>query len=752
MADRRRYGSADDLYPTTTGRARLLSEAEAEEDPTPVTVESRRPVRVDDGCFADRGGREQRAPTNTAGEEVALRCLTPVDWVQAEEAYWRAHPPGQLLAVAVHEPHGHAVLRPGPTEPSLRVPRPRRSPTPPPSTPASPPPLWRRRGSAANPRKASARKATTPSISTLRSRRGAAARGGGGGRSTLVGRLPLRYRVRRLWPPSSRPSIRRLAIGWRRSCPRARPHLAPTPGSRASSRAQRRGTVVAAATFVSSRLAPVADAAAAADPASSAIGMVGEGVALRLTHSGDEARACAADDHVRRPRRAGGVRAVAALRPGARRAQRDDRRPQRRPDASRTRCRPRGADGGDAASQLRWWEHADAHAVRRRRRRPRLRRRRRRRWRRSPAPGRADAVDAWRVARQRIVVGDGGDAVVRSCLHRAARPLPVRARRRVGGRPRRRRRPGLHAAVCRRRRHVSDAVGAPVTSDDADAVAGAGLLYDPEVPPTLLAVRRYRHRRAPLAGGDVLLHGANLRRTGPRLPRRRRRGSSEPFTRACSLRDTAAAAATGDAATAQRRRRPGERHAERIGGARADARARCERGCGRGGGARGGRTVWEQTDNLRRARGGARLERRVDTLVYFDPSAAPVISTYEPILAPPGGGTLTLPGSNFAPTGELRCEFGAVTVNASFVHERGHVRRAAGARQRGAGCRAWPASTMAPKSSGPWNSALQFTYQDADGRRRLVVVAQSGPHAAEEITIAGSNFAPTVSPAACSVN
>ena len=57
-------------------------------------------------------------------------------------------------------------------------------------------------------------------------------------------------------------------------------------------------------------------------------------------------------------------------------------------------------------------------------------------------------------------------------------------------------------------------------------------------------------------------------------------------------------------------------------------------------------------------------------LVYFDPSAAPVISTYEPILAPlSGGGTLTLRGSNFAPTGELRCVFGAVTVNASFVHE-----------------------------------------------------------------------------------
>ena len=114
--------------PTTTGRARLLSEAEAEEDPTPVTVESLAApfASTTDVSLIEVGGSNY-APTNTAGEEVALRCLfTPVDWVQAEEAYWFAlgiHPancPGTPWRCT--EPHGHAVLRPGPTEPSLRVP------------------------------------------------------------------------------------------------------------------------------------------------------------------------------------------------------------------------------------------------------------------------------------------------------------------------------------------------------------------------------------------------------------------------------------------------------------------------------------------------------------------------------------------------------------------------------------------------------------------------------------------------------
>ena len=114
--------------PATTGRARLLSEAEAEEDPTPVTVESLAApfASTTDVSLIEVGGSNY-APTNTAGEEVALRCLfTPVDWLQAEEAYWFAlgiHPancPGTPWRCT--EPPGHAVLRPGPTEPSLRVP------------------------------------------------------------------------------------------------------------------------------------------------------------------------------------------------------------------------------------------------------------------------------------------------------------------------------------------------------------------------------------------------------------------------------------------------------------------------------------------------------------------------------------------------------------------------------------------------------------------------------------------------------
>ena len=68
----------------------------------------------------------------------------------------------------------------------------------------------------------------------------------------------------------------------------------------------------------------------------------------------------------------------------------------------------------------------------------------------------------------------------------------------------------------------SDAVGAPVTSDvTPDAVAGAGfVLYDPEVPPTLLAVRTTSRDTATAAlsasaGGDVLeLHGANFAPNG----------------------------------------------------------------------------------------------------------------------------------------------------------------------------------------------------------------------------------------------
>ena len=287
--------------PTTTGRARLLSEAEAEEDPTPVTVESLAApfASTTDVSLIEVGGSNY-APTNTAGEEVALRCLfTPVDWVQAEEAYWFAlgiHPancPGTPWRCT--EPHGHAVLRPGPTEPSLRVPL---APAPLADAPALHPGVVTTATFVApsrvrcespggfSPEGDDTVDLDPPFLGEARLRVAAAAGGplwSDDSRFVTVFDASMAAELTSVDPTfgDRLAPIVLLARGR---------NLAPTPGLACLFTSGRgAGTVVAAATFVSSRLvkcaAPVADAAAAADPTSSAIGMVGEGVALRLTHS-----------------------------------------------------------------------------------------------------------------------------------------------------------------------------------------------------------------------------------------------------------------------------------------------------------------------------------------------------------------------------------------------------------------------------------------------------------------------------------
>ena len=402
--------------PTTTGRARLLSEAEAEEDPTPVTVESLAApfASTTDVSLIEVGGSNY-APTNTAGEEVALRCLfTPVDWLQAEEAYWFAlgiHPANCPGTRGGAEPHGHAVFALG--RPSRRCASRRAAPLvdapylhPGVTTTATfvaPSRVRCESPGGFSPEGDDTVDLDPPFLGEARLRVAAAAGGplwSDDSRFVTVFDASMAAELTSVDPTfgDRLAPIVLLARGR---------NLAPTPGLACLFTSGRGGgAVVAAATFLSSRLvkcaAPVADAAAAADPTSSAIGMVGEGVALRLTHSGDVSRASAplTITYVDRGAPAE-VRAVAPLYGpvhGARNVTIVGRNVG--PTQAELRCRLLAAPTvATPPSQLRWWEHADAHAVAPPLTAAEVAAAAAAGGGALPAPGRADAIDARRVAR-----------------------------------------------------------------------------------------------------------------------------------------------------------------------------------------------------------------------------------------------------------------------------------------------------------------------------------------------------------------
>ena len=264
--------------PTTTGRARLLSKRRPRKTRRPSPSRVSPPVRVDDGCLADRVGGSNYAPTNTAGEEVACaacsRRSTGCRPRRRTGSRWAST--GQLPgdSVAVHR--AARPRRPSPWADRAVAARPL-APAPlvdaPPSTRVSPPP---------------------PPLAPSRVR--CESRGGFSPEGDDTVDLDLRFSARRGCAWRRRRAVPRSddsrfvtvfdasmaaeltsvdpTFGDRLApivlLARGR-NLAPTPGLACLFTSGRgAGTVVAAATFVSSRLvkcaAPVADAAAAADP------------------------------------------------------------------------------------------------------------------------------------------------------------------------------------------------------------------------------------------------------------------------------------------------------------------------------------------------------------------------------------------------------------------------------------------------------------------------------------------------------